>query len=430
MRKVLSVLIILTVFCGIIPTICTSADTKTVSSSSSAVSTSTTSSSTAKTTSSVQPTGQYSTKVQVDTPKSFKATEKLNYVKLSWKRNSKATGYIISRSTDKNEWEFLTTITDNKTVKYLDNTPNENVLYYYSIKSYVKKGKTNYFSKVSDTIPIFFGPNFHIASYSDSAKLKWNKISEATGYEVYFSEDRNNFKLLKRYKKNKYLSYTKKDILPYKKNYYFYITAYKTVNNKINYIYNSSILETSDTASLINGSVGKPVSSYTTTNVQGSKSSSYSSSISSNDRKIIKKFNNKYFSSDMPTYDKIYYTFMFIHKEITYATGGLWSKIGDSTYVDAIFNKKLGQCAQYNGAMVEYLLNLGINAKLIMGYRGTSTNNRWQHFWGEVKLKNGKTYVLETGNYGNDGSWYYFFTPYKNTKKYLKCGKYVSGIKV
>ncbi|MEE1003397.1 MAG: transglutaminase-like domain-containing protein [Acutalibacteraceae bacterium] len=427
MKKTLSLLIILIIFCGTIPAIGISADAQT---SNSSASSSSTSSSATKTTSSVQPSGKYSSKVQVDIPKSFKATEKLNYVKLSWKCNSKATGYIISRSTDKNKWEFLTTVTDNKTVKYIDKTANENILYYYSIKAYVKKGKTNYFSKVSDTIPIFFGPNFHIASYSDSAKLKWNKISEATGYEVYFSENRNNFKLLKRYKKNTYLSYTKKDILPYKKNYYFYITAYKTVNNKRNCIYTSNIIETSDTACLINGSVDKPVSSYITKNVQGKKSSSYSSQISSNDKKIIKNFNAEYFSSDMPAYDKIYYTFMFIHEEITYATGALWSKIGDSTYVDAIFNKKLGQCAQYNGAMVEYLVNLGINAKLIMGYRGTSVNNRWQHFWGEVKLKNGKTYVLETGNYGNDGPWYYFFTPYKYTKKYLKCGKYVSGIKV
>ena len=55
-------------------------------------------------------------------------------------------------------------------------------------------------------------------------------------------------------------------------------------------------------------------------------------------------------------------------------------------------------------------------------------NNKWQHFWGQVKLQNGVNYVIETGNYGNDGDWYYFFKPYKKTKKYLKCGKYVSGI--
>ena len=417
------------VFCGTIPAIGISAESKT-SSSSVTSSSASSSTSTSKTTSSVQPSGKYSRKVQVDIPKSFKAIEKLNYVTLSWKCNSRASGYIISRSYDKNQWKFLTTITDNKTVKFVDKTPNDNVLYYYSIKAYVKKGKTNYFSKVSDTIPIFFGVNFHIASYSNLAKLKWNKITEATGYEVYFSENRNDFKLLKRYKKNTYLSYTKKDILPYKKNYYFYITAYKTVNNKRNYIYNSNILETSDIASLINGSVDKPVKTFTTTNVQGKKSSSYSTAISNNDRKIINNFNSEYFSSDMPVYDKIYYTFMFIHEKVKYASGSLWSKIGNSTYVDAIFNKQLGQCAQYNGAMVEYLVNLGFNAKLIMGYRGKSIDNRWQHFWGEVKLKNGKTYVLETGNYGNDGSWNYFFTPYKYTKKYLKCGKYVSGIKV
>ena len=102
-------------------------------------------------------------------------------------------------------------------------------------------------------------------------------------------------------------------------------------------------------------------------------------------------------------------------------------QISNRTYVDAIFNKRLGQCLQYNGAMIEYVNNLGLDGTLIWGYRGKSNSNKWQHFWGEVKLKNGVTYVLETGNYGNDGNWYYCFTPYANTKKFLKCGKYVSG---
>ena len=132
----------------------------------------------------------------------------------------------------------------------------------------------------------------------------------------------------------------------------------------------------------------------------------------------------------MSPYYKAYYVLKFINKKVKYAnTSELWSKISGSSYVDAIFNKRTGQCAQYNGAMIAYLSYLGFNnSRLILGYRGYSTENCWQHFWGQVKLKNGKYYVVETGNYGNDGDWYYFFTPYSNTKKYLKCGKYVSGI--
>lgn len=441
MRRIITVLIIAVLFVGIFPIVGVSADTPTggtsskTSTSTSSNSTSYSSSNTATggstvtTTTVTEPSGTVSAKVKVAVPKSFSAKESLNGVTLSWKTNKKVKGYVISRSTDKEKWTFLTTVTNNQTSRYIDTTPSENVLYYYSIKAYKTKNGSNYFSAQSTAIPVFFGLNLYASSFKDSVRLNWDKVDEATGYEVYFSTDAVNFKRVKRFNKNTRVKYTKKGLTPYKSKYYFYIKVFKRVNNQISYIYQSDVINSFDVESVINGSVGTSLGSYKTTNVQGKKPSSYKSSISSDDKKIFYTFELEHYTDDMSPCDRIYNTFMFIHKKVTYASGGLWSKIGGSTYADAIFNKRLGQCAQYNGAMVEYLCYLGINAKLIMGYRGYSDSDKWQHFWGEARLKNGKLYVVETGNYGNDGSWYYFFTPYKQTKKYLKCGKYKSGIR-
>lgn len=413
MKKIFSIFIILSIFFSI--SVEASAAIKTTSTTSSSANTSATS----------------AASISVATPKSFVVTETLHSVKLSWKRNKNATGYIVSRSTDKETWHKVKTIKSNKTVSYIDNSASEDVLYYYSIKAYKKHNGKTYFSTPASTVPIYFGVNFYISSYEDNVALSWQKVAEAKGYEIYFSTDSVNFSRIKRIKKNSLTTYTKTELIkPYKTKYYFYIKVYNVVNNKRNYIYQSETLCSSSIKSLINGSVAKPKSNFKTYNVQGKKAyMAYKISITSSDKKIFNDFNSNYLSSDMSPYARIYYTFMFIHKKVTYASGGLYSKIENSTYADAIFNKRIGQCAQYNGAMVEYLANLGFSVKLIWGYRGTSMNNKWQHFWGQVKLQNGVNYVIETGNYGNDGDWYYFFKPYKETKKFLKCGKYVSGIK-
>ena len=72
--------------------------------------------------------------------------------------------------------------------------------------------------------------------------------------------------------------------------------------------------------------------------------------------------------------------------------------------------------------MIAYMAYKGLDGSLLCGYRGYSTSNRWQHFWGEVHL-NGETYVIETGNEGKNGSWNYFFAPYGYTGGYMICGE-------
>ena len=367
-------------------------------------------------------------KVSVQKVKDFLVTENLTDVTLSWKRDKNATGYVISRTNDKS-WKRYVKITNNKTVSFVDEDVCENELYYYSIRAYKKQDGKNYYGETLDVVPVFFGTNFYIKTFSNSVELNWTQVNGADGYQIFWSTNRAKFKRMKTLGNAQSITFTKTNLDTKKNNYSFYLKAYKKKGTKKQYLYQSETLVSSDLMSYVNAGVSAPKTKFTTQNVQGKKATTTTSNITKNDRNIINGFNALSYTTDMSPYYRIRHTFMYIHNEVDYATtSAQYSAISGATYTSAIFEKQIGQCAQYNGAMVTYLARLGFNTKLIHGYRGTSNSNKWQHFWGEVKL-NGVTYVIETGNQGKDGSWNYFFTPYKNTKKYLKCGKYVSGIK-
>ena len=104
---------------------------------------------------------------------------------------------------------------------------------------------------------------------------------------------------------------------------------------------------------------------------------------------------------------------------ITGYNGSDWNQISGKSFVEAIFKYKKGQCAQYNGAMACMMAYLGYNVRIVQGYRGTWNTNYWQHFWVEIPLY-GVNYIMETGNYGKNGSWMYFLAPYKYTSGYIR----------
>ena len=145
----------------------------------------------------------------------------------------------------------------------------------------------------------------------------------------------------------------------------------------------------------------------------------WSYSLSKKDKKTLKKFCDKHFKGKkMSRAEKAEYTLNWINKNVKYAYGKSYSKIGNKSYVDAIFNKKLGQCLQYNGAYAAFLTYLGYEARVIEGYRRGNIN----HYWCEVKV-HGRWYLCETGNYGKNGDWMYFCSRYANAGGYLKNGK-------
>lgn len=159
-----------------------------------------------------------------------------------------------------------------------------------------------------------------------------------------------------------------------------------------------------------------PKTTYTYINVQGAEPVVEERQIPAADIAAIEEFAREHFNAGWTPQMKVAYTFYWIHENMIYARGGSVAP----TFCVAALQKKYGQCAQYNGALVEMLCYLGYDAALIRGTRGYSAPGS-QHFWGELYL-NGETYVIEVGNANSDGTWCYFFVPYSFTRKFIKCG--------
>ena len=130
------------------------------------------------------------------------------------------------------------------------------------------------------------------------------------------------------------------------------------------------------------------------------------------DYEIIEQFAAEHFTPDMTLSERLYVTWWWIHCNVDYAynyTSAVWSL----SYPDAVFNHKMGQCVQYNGAMAAVLAYYGFDVYMVRGWTRPESKSG-QHYWTEVNI-NGKRYYVETGNQGKNGDhWQYFFEDAEN----------------
>lgn len=132
--------------------------------------------------------------------------------------------------------------------------------------------------------------------------------------------------------------------------------------------------------------------------------------VSENDKKIMDKFAAEHFTDDMTNYDKLEYTWKWLHSNVTYADGSQgWNTyneiIGDS-FAKACFEKKLGQCIQYNGAFAEMLAYMGYDVYLLEMWNSNNFTN--QHFRAEIAI-DGVHYSVEVGNAKDGDYWMWLF---------------------
>ena len=154
---------------------------------------------------------------------------------------------------------------------------------------------------------------------------------------------------------------------------------------------------------------------FTLYNVQDLETTSRVVHMRDNDIAAIERFAEEHFPAGWTNGQKLAYTAWWINRNVTYSGAGSWG------YAEAIFTHQKGQCAQYNGAMIEMMCLMGYDVSMIQGYRMRSNGATFQHFWGEVNL-NGTTYVIENGNMGDSGNWHYFICLYSETTKFVKNG--------
>ncbi len=271
--------------------------------------------------------------------------------------------------------------------------------------------------------------------------LKWNKSPKVSCYEIYRQQVPDNYSQQTEKKKLKTItnvnttSFTDTTADP-SKDYYYYVKYVIKKSKDKSYSLEESAYS-GDYQILLNSVKLSPRRSFLEINTKKDKSTSYRVNLSNSDWKLLDDFAKKHFTKDMTNADKVAYTLKWINRNVTYAnTAPTYAiinqmcKNGTFSYVNAVFRYKVGQCNCYNGALVSMMCYLGYDAQLILGDRGRADEkgkivSRWQHYWGEVKI-NGQVYVMEAGNYGQDGDWSACCVRYKYAGGYIKNNKMVS----
>lgn len=284
------------------------------------------------------------------------------------------------------------------------------------------------------SVLLFNSPELTVVDGGTKATLSWSINRYVTSYQLY-----RDGTLLTTVTDPYKTTYT--DTSLHKESSYTYRVIYNYKINGETYVSDASasldrkvfdfrdLLD--DTNSKRLNSVTSNTSKYTlkTENAQVATSTFTSYDIrllKTGDWATLQKFAKEHFTDDMTKAEKVAYTVNWINKNVWYGTvqDGGWAKLmamvnnGTFSYVNCIFNYKIGQCNCYNGALASMMLYLGYDAHLVMGYRGKVDANgkivdKWQHFWCEVKI-NGQTYVMEAGNYGEDGDWMHVCELYKD----------------
>lgn len=361
--------------------------------------------------------------------RNLKATANGTCVDLQWTGSWNVTSYLVQRY-DAAKKKYVNRKVTQSTY-FTDYDLAEITTYKYRVLPIVKtdnkqwKGTAAALRVTTGLQPV----RVTLATQSKKIRLSWTPSAKADGYLIYRTQWINDWETGKVKKLGKLANPAAKAYVDKKitsgVGYSYAVLSYKKLNGKT-YLSDYEWVYSLSTNAVLAGVKKVPQRSYAVYNTQGTKTTLlYNINLSDKDIATLDKFAKKYFKPGWTDVQKLQFTLTWINQNVTYATGNLWNKIESKTYVDAIFNNKLGQCVQYNGAMAAMIVHLGYPARLIMGYRGTWPNNIWQHFWVESPI-NGRVYVVECGNAGRSGSWSYFFEPYKNTFGYIKNRKNVS----
>ena len=157
----------------------------------------------------------------------IEATQTTNSITLKWNKVTKATGYkvyLYNKSTGK--FEGVKTLTSNTyTIKSL----KAGTTYKYAVKAYTKVGDTTFWADTYTTITTATKPatlNVTVTAGSKKATLQWNKVTGATGYQVYMQAPGGSFEKVKTTTDNKFTMTGLKKGVTYK----FRVRAYKKVD--------------------------------------------------------------------------------------------------------------------------------------------------------------------------------------------------------
>ena len=168
-------------------------------------------------------------------PKTFTAVRSnYNSIKLSWTKSNEADGYEILRADAKNtKQETIATVTD---ATYTDTNLVTGLEYTYTVRAYkqLDSGQKIYASGVTAKGKTYLTkPTLSSAArYSyNGIKIKWNKISGATGYQIYrYDAVTKKYSLVKTITSGGTTSYTNTGLTTGRK-YTYKVRAYRTLED-------------------------------------------------------------------------------------------------------------------------------------------------------------------------------------------------------
>lgn len=166
----------------------------------------------------------------------------LNSISLSWdKISSEATYRIYKYNSGKNEYEYQG---ETKDTYFKVSGLNPASDYNFKVRAYVKINGEKKYGAYSNIINAGTCPNevtgLKIGKVtSNSLEVKWNKIKEANGYDIYIYKDSHQSSVLYKTTSSTSINITG---LSAAKFYKFYVKAYSTINGKKYYADKSSTL--------------------------------------------------------------------------------------------------------------------------------------------------------------------------------------------
>lgn len=160
-----------------------------------------------------------------------------NSIKLCWNKLSNVTGYRIYRSIDGKDFAYLKTLKGTKVITYTDKDLTTGKTYYYKVRAYLDDTKSNkrYYGAMSASVkekPILDKVTIKSVTNSSAKKatLSWNKVTGASGYEIYQASSKTGtYTKVKTITSGSTLTYAKTN-LDINKTYYYKIRAYRTVD--------------------------------------------------------------------------------------------------------------------------------------------------------------------------------------------------------
>ncbi len=180
---------------------------------------------------------QTTTIVYLQKVTSLKASNDINKIKLTWKKQTNLTsnGYQIFRYNSKiKDYSLIKTIYGNKNNYYTNKGLSSATTYKYKVRSFNSVDGIKYPAKFSSTIKITTKPTtptIKLINEKNKIIIKWNKVSKATGYEIKKSYNNKVYITTKYIKKESTTKFTDYNLKNKKTNYYK-IRAYKTVDGE------------------------------------------------------------------------------------------------------------------------------------------------------------------------------------------------------